>query len=64
MLVGRTDKDRTMRINGWASKQTFVDRATHYNFGYGDRLKMDMSDIDPIELLWRKMMARKFSRVV
>lgn len=64
VLVGRTDKDRTMRINGWASKQTFVDRATHYNFGYGDRLKMDMSDIDPIELLWRKMMARKFSRAV
>jgi hypothetical protein len=64
VLVGRTDKDRTLRVNGWVSKQTFVDHAVAHDFGYGERLKMDVSDIDPIEVLWRKMMARKFRRVV
>jgi len=64
VLVGRTDSDRTLRVNGWISKQAFVDRAKPHNFGYGNRLRMDVSDIDPIEMLWRKMMARRFSKLL
>ena len=60
VLVGRTDEDNTLRINGWVTKDRFVDEAQARDFGYGPRLKMDVGDLDPIESMWRRLMARRF----
>ena len=60
VLVGRTDEDNTLRINGWVTKDRFADEAQARDFGYGPRLKMDVGDLDPIESMWRRLMARRF----
>ena len=60
VLVGRTDEDNTLRINGWVTKDRFAGEAQARDFGYGPRLKMDVGDLDPIESMWRRLMARRF----
>lgn len=60
VLVGKTDEENVLRVNGWVDKGRFEREAQSRDFGYGPRLKMDYSDLDPIESLWRKLMARRF----
>ena len=60
VLVGRTDEENTLRINGWVTKDRFADEAQARDFGYGPRLKMEVGDLDPIESMWRRLMARRF----
>jgi hypothetical protein len=59
VLVGRTEEENTLRVNGWVGRGRFEREAETADFGYGPRLKMAMTALDPIESLWRRLMARR-----
>ena len=58
VLVGSTDNPSVMRVNGWMDRKTFKEESTEHDFGYGMRLTMKVSQLYPIESLWRFMMQR------
>lgn len=60
VLVGRTEDSNVMRVNGWIDRKTFKLKSVPQDFGYGERLMMEVDDLLPIEQLWRKSMEHKF----
>tara|TARA_R110002072_G_scaffold55478_2_gene144543 strand:- start:850 stop:1356 length:507 start_codon:yes stop_codon:yes gene_type:complete len=61
VLVGKTADPAVMRVNGWVGRKTFMEKSVSHNFGYGDRLVMNDSDLYSIETLWRKLAEKRFS---
>ena len=61
VLVGKTADPAVMRVNGWEGRKTFMEKSVSHNFGYGDRLVMNDSDLYSIETLWRKLAEKRFS---
>ena len=59
VLVGRTEKDDVMRINGWVAKNDFAMRSKPHDFGYGERLIMNADDLLPIENLWKRLAVKR-----
>ena len=62
VLVGRTERDDVMRINGCVSRNVFEWESYKHDFGYGERLVMDVDQLRPIEWLWRNAMEYKFKK--
>tara|TARA_R110000868_G_scaffold85685_8_gene240905 strand:- start:13882 stop:14394 length:513 start_codon:yes stop_codon:yes gene_type:complete len=60
ILVGRTDDDDVMSINGWVTRKEFKQKADKQNFGYGDRLFLRHTDMNPIAELWHFLAERKW----
>jgi len=60
ILVGRTDDEDVMRINGWMSRKEFKTCYEKTDFGYGTRLTVEHNNLHPIETLWRHFMERRF----
>ena len=60
VLVSKTDDPVAMRIWGAIGKKTFVAHAKTHDFGYGERLVMEASELRPIEWLWRHLAERRF----
>lgn len=58
IAVGSTDDPNVMRVNGWMDKKTFKQESSEQDFGWGMRLTMKVSQLYPIESLWRFMMQR------
>jgi len=42
-------------------KKAFFAHAKTHDFGYGERLVMEASDLRPIEWLWRHLVERRFA---
>ena len=61
VLVSKTDDPIAMRIWGAIGKKAFLAHAKTHDFGYGERLVMEASDIRPIEWLWRHLIERRFA---
>lgn len=61
ILVVSTDDPRVMDVKGYVTKDKFAEKSVNFNYGHGDRLKMDASEITPIEQFWRHMMERRLS---
>ena len=60
VLVSKTDDPVAMRIWGAIGKKTFVAHAKTHDFGYGERLVMEASELRPVEWLWRHLAERRF----
>ena len=60
ILVGRTEDEDVMSINGWVTRKVFKERSLKNDFGYGERLFMFATDMRPIETLWRFLAERKW----
>jgi hypothetical protein len=60
ILVGRTDDDDVMSINGWVTRKEFKASAGKHDFGYGERLFMGHTEMNPIETLWRFLAEKKW----
>jgi len=60
VMVGRTEDPDEFLINGCATKALFLRKHYKHDFGYGERLVMDVKDLQPIEWLWRRAMERRF----
>ena len=60
VMVGRTDDPDEFIISGCVTKSVFLRKHYKHDFGYGERLVMDVADLEPIEWLWRKAMERRF----
>lgn len=62
VLVGRTQHDDVMKINGCVSRNVFEWESYKHDFGYGERMVMDVDQLKPIEWLWRNAMEYKFRK--
>lgn len=60
VLVGSTSDPNVMRVNGWVDRKRFGEEAVSHDYGYGMRLKMEVSDLYPIETFWLFMTERAF----
>jgi hypothetical protein len=63
ILVGRTDDDDVMSINGWVTRKEFKASAGKHDFGYGERLFMSHTEMNPIQDLWHFLAERKWGVV-
>jgi hypothetical protein len=63
ILVGRTDDDDVMSINGWVTRKHFKASAGKHDFGYGERLFMSHTEMNPIQDLWHFLAERKWGVV-
>jgi len=61
VLVGATDTEDVLKINGCMSRKEFEWKAYRKDFGYGEREVVDIPDLHPIEWLWRKFMEKRYS---
>ena len=61
VLVGATDDERVLKINGCMSRKEFEWKAYRKDFGYGEREVVDVKDLYPIEWLWLKFMQKRHS---
>ena len=60
VLVGQTEHENTLRINGWMDRAFFLSNSTPHDYGYGPRIKMEIDELRPIEQLWKGLMQRRF----
>ena len=60
ILATTTDHHDCMKLLGWIGRTEFLELCTEHDFGYGERLVMDASELRPLEQLWRKIQERKF----
>ena len=61
VLVGATDDEDVLKINGCMSRKEFEWKAHRKDFGYGEREVVDIPDLHPIEWLWRKLMEKRYA---
>jgi len=61
VLVGATDDESVLKINGCMSRKEFEWKAYRKDFGYGERDVVDVKDLYPIEWLWAKFMQKRYS---
>lgn len=61
VLVGRTEHQDVMRINGWILRKDFRENCKRRDFGYGERLYMEHDELNPIETLWRYRMEQRLN---
>jgi hypothetical protein len=59
VLVGATSDPAVVRINGAYTRTDFERHCYRKNFGHGERLVMEVKDIQPIEWLWLNLMKRR-----
>ena len=62
VLVSKTSDPSEMRILGAVGRKLFYAKAETHDFGYGERLFMEASNLKPIEWLWRHLMERRHSQ--
>lgn len=60
ILATESDEDDCINLIGWIGRKEFFEIATTHDFGYGDRLVVDASQLKPLEQLWREVKERKF----
>lgn len=61
VLVGATDSQDILKINGCMSRKEFELKSYSKDFGYGEREVVDAKDLHPIEWLWLKFMQKRYS---
>jgi hypothetical protein len=60
ILVTRTDNQNVMNVVGWMTRKEFERKCQSHNFGYGERLVVGNTKLNPIEELWLKMKELKY----
>lgn len=63
VLCQVTSDPTVVEIQGWVSRIEFNFKHRIKDYGYGERLVMNRSELHPIEQLWRQMVTKKFSPV-
>lgn len=52
LVTCEDDYDNVFKVHGWTHRRVFKDGSYKHNYGYGDRLVMDVNQLDKIEHLW------------
>lgn len=62
ILTSVTGDTSPIQVWGWITPAKFQELAHHHNFGYGDRLVMNASDLLPIESFWLNLQKKKYRK--
>ena len=60
ILATTTDQHDCMKLLGWVGRTEFLEICETHDFGYGERLVMEASELRPLQQLWQKIKERKF----
>ena len=60
ILATTADQHDCIKLLGWIGRTEFLELCDTHDFGYGERLVMEASELRPLEQLWRKIKERKF----